>query len=178
MQPPLNQTEDRGKKAFSDLEFSQLNFAEFNMGTTKTRSASATRAEDHLVSKLPDLPVANKSEAKAVTETPSHSPLDLAISKSLSEFDFNSPSSSKSEPSRDLDVDQQHSKYDHTSATAVDMDALVAMIWPRLQELIRSEVKQYLDGQVKGQIPQLAKEVIMSEIRRLTDEKARIHVDR
>ncbi len=59
----------------------------------------------------------------------------------------------------------------------LDPESLLKPYWPRIQELIRIEVRQYLDLHCKAQIPGIAKEVIAAEIRRLSEEKARINID-
>ncbi|MEI8025712.1 MAG: response regulator [Pseudomonadota bacterium] len=64
-----------------------------------------------------------------------------------------------------------------SAAANLDPDSLLRPYWPRIQELIRIEIRQYLDLHFKAQIPGIAKEVIAAEIRRLSEEKARINID-
>jgi CheY-like chemotaxis protein len=63
-------------------------------------------------------------------------------------------------------------------AQMIDPDKILAQLWPRIHDLVRNEVRQYLDVHLKSQLPALTKEVIMQEIRRLSEEKARINIDK
>ena len=222
--PHLNQSEDRGKKAFSELELSSLNFPDLSMGQGKPKAPSAPSIEDARVLSLPDLPH-QKANPRGIEGDRSSmvnelgkkiDPLNSAPALSGSQAfgsDFStdsriSPSSNYLSQgtsgrggekldsntlgvnslgklgSEDLLESGIKRRIDDllTSSQSItppfQLENLIANIWPRLQDLIRIEVRQYLDGQIKSQIPQMAKDVITGEIRRLTDEKARIHIDR
>jgi hypothetical protein len=63
-------------------------------------------------------------------------------------------------------------------AQMIDPEKILAQVWPRIHDLVRSEVRQYLEVYLKSQLPALTKDVIMQEIRRLSEEKARINIDK
>ena len=63
-------------------------------------------------------------------------------------------------------------------AQMIDPEKILAQLWPRIHDLVRSEVRQYLEVYLKSQLPTLTKDVITQEIRRLSEEKARINIDK
>ncbi len=196
---PEVQVKDRGKKAFDeDKGISTLDLAsseapdvtlelkipaEFHTPskgnlTAKHQSEPIPKGALHLNLELDREPIQSQAEEeKAHFSKPDHAsapgragnPSELREPAAVSQPVGMGQNRASSKPVDSLQPE--------TVAANLDPDSLLRPYWPRIQELIRIEIRQYLDLHFKAQIPGIAKEVIAAEIRRLSEEKARINID-
>lgn len=192
---PLVQAKDRGKKAFEEPSGDQSSTL-----APKTGIKSSTIPVQQLdLGQAAEVSFDSRNESSKGQQPKATPELDLDFHESWAQESSSSQeiaepprtSGRHSEPAelsskvhlKDRDLVSGRSEhgdaYSQSRNTSVSLDpeAILKPLWPKIQELIRIEIKQYLDLNFKAQIPGIAKEVIAAEIRRLSEEKARINID-
>ena len=197
---PLVQAKDRGKKAFDedkgiatvDLGAHKVPELTLDPGqpadwnpvskgelSSKHQAAPSPKAALDIGLDLGQHPTKPQAPAEKVSFSMGDDTSSLDEHRNLRGFSQTSSPHQPIDTSKRRESSQGPHGIQGESSPAVNLDPekLLNPYWPRIQELIRVEIRQYLDLHFKAQIPGIAKEVIAAEIRRLSEEKARINID-
>jgi CheY-like chemotaxis protein len=185
---PVVQAKDKGKKAFDDHK----GLSNSDQILNDSLKSSGVPVQQLDLSQVPDRTFERSHDFKAKVSPE----LDLELGESMAkensmspgtreragEFNLQPPGFANKSPVHERDIARdralvKESSHHQSSPVSLDPEALLKPHWPKIQEMIRIEIKQYLDLNFKAQIPTIAKEVIAAEIRRLSEEKARINID-